>query len=495
MKFRGEYSPFSAHPHDIECEYCVVGGGIAGLFVAHRLAAAGRDVLMVEAGSAKPIGDWRNLDWYEEERDFTECDTDFPYNAQLSWVKGLGGGAEAWEAYTPRWTPYDFETNTRWGVGVDWPFGYEELEGDYAQAERFLGVAGCNDNPQDGYRSSSFPLPPFDFDVYEEQIVSRVAQLRWHHVPQARNSVAYGGRSYCNGIGVCNACPIQARWTPSATLLPSLLRFPNVRLATDSVVTGIEASSGGLARSVTVRTRQGGEWRARFDKLVLCAGAVETSRLLLLSKSKTFPNGFLNGHGNVGKYFMDHPVLRVSGKVPWSFEDQVQTNILASSHDHREYDRAAGSWGFLVNLNSRRPGRLWIASHLEMPPDDGNRVALSEKLDRYGRPFAKLTIHFDWHGCNGTLAKVKEVLMETASAAGGSQLAFDPFQLWACHPMGGCRIGSSAETSVVDANLKAWESGNTFILSLGVFPTGAAVNPTLTLLALGFRLTRYLQTT
>ncbi len=210
----------------------IVGGGIAGLYLARELGRSGRRCVVLEAGSSRAIGDWRDLKWYDEGRDGIEVDTDHPYNEKLSWVKALGGGTEAWEGLPPRWLRRDFCTASRCGYGVDWPIGYDDLEGYYERAERFLGVAGCADNPHDEPRRTPFPLPAFQFDQYEEEIVGRATGFRWHHVPQARNSLAYGGRSHCNGVGTCNVCPVQARWTPSATLLPQVRSLRNFVLWT-----------------------------------------------------------------------------------------------------------------------------------------------------------------------------------------------------------------------------------------------------------------------
>lgn len=139
---------------------------------------------------------------------------------------------------------------------------------------------------------------------------------------------------------------------------------------------------------------------------------------------------------------------------------------------------------------------MWVASHIEMPPDEINKIELcTVRKDKFGRPTAKLHIRSTWTGFESTLDRSKKVLRDIARRAEGTNIGEDPFQLWACHPMGGCSMSRSSHQGVVDANLKAWESPNTYVLSLGVFPTGAAVNPTLTLLALAHRLRDHLLNT
>lgn len=466
----------------------IVGGGISGLYMASRLADAGIDCVILEAGSAKPIGDWRDLSWYVEGRDRVDVDAPFPYNEKFSWVKALGGSTEAWEGYTPRWADYDFKTASEFGIGLDWPLSYSDLERYYCRAEAFLGVAGIDDNPHDEYRSKPFPLPEFEFDEYESNIISRAKQYNWHHVPQARNSRAYRGRSHCNTVATCNSCPIQARWSPSATLLPKLRRNKRVHIITDSSCLEIIPDNENRAVKARVHSEGIGEWLATFDNLILAAGAVETSRLLLNSRERS-PHGFLNDSGLVGRGYMDHPVIRVKADPEWTFHKQVEYNILASTHDYRKYDSSRGSWGFVTNLNSRAKGKIWVAAHFEMPALLTNQVVLSpERIDKHGIPMADIRIKEVWGNFDATIEHAKSVLEDIAISAGGSNLQYDPFQLWACHPMGGCMISATEGEGVVNPELRAWESENTYILSNGVFCSGAAVNPTLTLLALGMRL-------
>lgn len=474
-----------------KCDVLVVGGGIMGLVAAKAHARRGCSVLVLEAGSQRPVGDWRALEWYSEGRDFTEVVSAYDYNEKLSWVKALGGGTEAWEGYTPRWVESDFKLHSEFGVAEDWPYGYGELERFYCQAEEFLGVAGVPDNPYDEPRTQPYPLPAFEYGPYEREVLQRTRplDLSWHHVPQCRNSRAYAGRSYCTGVGRCNSCPVHARWSPSATLIPSIRNMPNVRIVSDSVCLKLSVDRDNWITHVDIgATTTGEKWRLDCQHVVLAAGAVESARLLLLSRSAANPQGLCNGHGLVGTGFMDHPVQRVRAEVPWDFSSQTQTNMLASSHTHRKYDPHDNTWGFLVNLNSRSWPSLWIAAHMEMPPEKDNRVTLSkDHRDDFGRPTARLEINAGWQGFDATLEKIKRVLLQIVHVCGGRDPSFDGFQMWACHPMGGLKLGANSANSIVNPDLRSWEVPNLDILGAGVLPTGAAVNPTLTLLAMALR--------
>jgi choline dehydrogenase-like flavoprotein len=474
----------------------IIGGGVAGLTLAHLLGKHGMNCAVVEAGSASPIGDWRERSWYREERDLVEADTDHPYVVEKSWVKALGGSTNAWEGYCLRLNEADFKMKTLYGIGFDWPITYDELEPYYCRAERYLGVAGSADNPFDSYRSEKYPLPGFEFCSYERGIIEKCDSLglAWHHVPQARNSIAYGKRSICIFEGDCNNCFTGARWNPLETLVPRIKKMENIRIFTDTTCTHLETDNTGQIIKANLSSFAQEDWSIEAKYFVLSAGAVETSRLLLLSRGKYCPEGVANHNSLVGKYYMDHPVYRVRAETNWRKHEQLQTNILASSHNHRHYDTERGALGFLVNLNSRISlPNILVAAHFEMPPEIGNSITLSsDKRDCFGSPVAKLNIHANGEWLTRTEKRIKKVIGEIASAAGGRNLKYDPLQLWACHPMGGCRMGASDADSVVDRNLRSWESKNLYILSTAVFPTCGAINPTLTLVSLSFRLSEWL---
>ncbi len=472
-------------------QYLIVGGGVAGLSLADKLSKGGREAIVLEAGSSRPVGDWRRLDWYEDDRDRLEVVSNYKYNTKLLRVKALGGSVEAWEGYVPRWNKNDFQQNSLFGVGKDWPFGFDELEPYYCEAEKYLGVAGGELNPKDEARSMPYPLPPFEWTDYEREVASRTRGmgLEWHHVPQARNSLPYGRRSSCNGIGECNMCPIQARWTPRATLVPRLLANPRVEIWSESSCCELEVDATGNPCLAVVKRSDGSVLTVEFETLVLAAGAIECARLLLLTRlNLKGREGFWN-NPNIGKGYMDHPVLRVKADVDWNAGRSRQTNILASSHSFRDFDKETGSWGFVLNLNRRILPKAWLAAHFEMPAVTSNSIRLSdEQSDLFGNPIASLRIGTDYDGFSATKARIDTVLGELARSFGGSNLIRDELQLWACHPMGGCPISAREGDGVVDANLKVWGSDNLYILSNGVFATGSSVNPTLTLVSLGFRL-------
>src|SRR5262249_1986474 len=128
-------------------------------------------------------------------------------------VRAVGGTTLHWEGYALRLHPDDFRTRSQYGVGEDWPIAYTDLEAYYVRAERALGGAGGTDDPWGPPRSAEFPLPAFPFSHTDRVFADacREVGVRLHHLPQARNSVPYDGRSACRACATCDACPTGAK--------------------------------------------------------------------------------------------------------------------------------------------------------------------------------------------------------------------------------------------------------------------------------------------
>ena len=481
---------------ELEVETVIVGGGVAGLTLACSLAEARRECLVLEAGNSSPVGDWRDLKWYDPQRDFLSVESESVYRTDFLRVKALGGSAEAWEGYVPRWNVADFRQHSLFGVGVDWPFGYEDIEPYYREAERLVGAAGNAGNPKDGPRSAPYPLPAFEWSEYEKNVEDRTRDLgvKWHAYPQARNSIPYGRRSHCNGIGSCNYCPIQARWTPRSGLLPAIRSSSYAKVLTDAVCGDLLIGEDGTLRGLQGVMRDGAPFRVLAHRIVLAAGAIDSARILLATRSCMGRRDGFWRNELIGAGYMDHPIFRVQAEVGWRVGASRQTNILATSHTYRDYDRQTGAWGFALNLNRRALPQLLLAAHFEMPAIRENRICLDfDRLDFAGRPFPKLHITTNYDGFSATESRIRKTLNEVAMAAGGRNLVQHPLQLWACHPMGGCAISCSPRHGVVDADLNVWGSKNLYVLSNAVFATSAVVNPTLTLISFALRLADHLK--
>lgn len=524
--------PGSGAPPE-EPDVCIVGGGIAAALTAYKLGRAGIRTLILEAGPRHPreLAMQRmhsfldgNDPWRSDrpERDAYSSGGEIDYPLNETRVKAVGGSTMHWAGYTPRFLANDFRLRNRYGIAEDWPIGYDDLEPYYAEAERELGVSGAEDNPFASARSTGFPMPGFPIGYDESLMVNAGATLglRFHSLPQARTSRAYGDRPGCVTFSACRACPIRARYSgdihierAEATGLVTVLPEARVvRLETDEkerrVRRALFVSASGEMHEV----------RARI--FVLAAHAVESARLLLLSATAARPQGLANSSGLVGRYFMEHNSQHRIATLDtplYPHRKGFATALSQQFHDHPE--RGEGS-GFMLSgmaSESRFPhqvdvlasrsgqwgeafaeeieqyakeeyGRKFLLRvHAEPLPTEDNRIELDPDLkDDLGNPAPRLYYALTDYQ-RSAYAKGLNLISDLAEAMGAESLGpvRDHF---GAHHAGTCRMGGDTGRSVVDSNLRSHDHPNLYICGSATFVTLSLVNPTLTISALALRL-------
>jgi choline dehydrogenase-like flavoprotein len=256
------------------------------------------------------------------------------------------------------------------------------------------------------------------------------------------------------------------------------------------------------------------EQEIRGRAVVVAGNAVETPRLLLASRSRSFPDGLANSSGLVGKYFMEHLAVFASGLFservdPWRgiptggmIQDFYETSprhsfargwSLVVTHGSPWPLAVAGrtpGWGAEHKVQTRRlfGHRLGIASIGEQLPDLRNQVTLDPLIrDSFGLPVPRL-VNAPRENDQAMIGVIRARLRELLEAAGATEiLENDHSPGMSSHYVGTCRMGSDPKTSVVDAWGRAHDVPNLFIGDGSVFVTGAAVNPALTISTLATR--------
>ncbi|MFC6825395.1 GMC family oxidoreductase [Halopelagius fulvigenes] len=526
-------------------DVCIVGAGVAGGLLAHSLSKRGYDVVLLEAG---PRFDFDSrLERMERalrpdsqasvwdvggERDAFSSTGPEDYNLNAKRVKGVGGTTLHWVGFTPRYHEKDFEMNSRYGLAADWPIDYETLRPYYADAEERLGVAGADDNPFAPPREESRPLPAFPTgpvdSLYEEACSDLGITL--HSAPQARNSEAYDGRSKCVGYSTCHpVCPSGAKYSGDVHVRRA--EEEGARVIDRAPVRSLEHDDEGEAVTAAVydAPEQTG-LRQEARTFVLAAGGVEIPRLLLLSASETYPDGLANSSGLVGKYFMEHPAVSVSGRIErpegqeplywWPLESHqfydhedprpgsIKLEFQQASEDSpldalRGFD--ADARGDLLDpvegdepgVGGAHSGDMWrirVNGLAEMLPRERNQIRLNrDKTDDRGNPVPDVALDVGDYE-RETMNRVIDIGTQILEAMGATDVrTTDPENpRYVAHHMGTTRMGEDSEASVVDPNLRTHDLRNLYVSSSSVFVTAGAMNPTLTIAALSLRLAEHL---
>ena len=513
-------------------DVCIVGAGVTGAMVAMKLGQAGFRVVLIDAGPRHDpaeamermqrfvAGDdpWRTND---ARRDRFVSAGAVDYDLNQTRVKAVGGTTMHWAGYTPRFMENDFRMHSAYGIGDDWPITYEDLEPYYGEAEMELGVSGGDDNPFASLRSTSYPMPAFPFG-YEDRMVAEAGSslgIRFHSMPQARNSERYGERSQCVTFSACRACPIRARYSGDIHV-ERAEQTGNVMVLADTTVLRLETGSDG--RTVTralVASSPGQTESIDAAVFVVAAHAVESARLLLLSANETHEDGLANSSGLVGRYFMEHRSqyrnVRLDRPI-YPGRKGFQTAFSQAFHDHAERGersgltiscdtsqtqyrrivsrlvRESGNWGERLAQEvdeqlTRYMDTLLLRTHVEPLASLDNRVDLDpDETDSFGNPVPRLHYAISDYEQTG-YPQGREIIDALADKLGATSK--EPIRYhFGSHHAGTCRMGNDPRHSVVDRDLKVHDLDNLFVVGSSNFVTLSLVNPTLTLTALALRL-------
>jgi choline dehydrogenase-like flavoprotein len=542
-------------PYDV----CIVGSGAGGGMAAHALTRAGARVVMLEAGGP----------WYASKNsqmivptyatayrgratkarqfgEFDACDGGWeidgePYTrapgTKFDWWRGrmLGGRTNHWGRISLRFGPHDFRGKSRDGLGDDWPISYDDVAPYYDRIDDLIGVFGSREglvNHPDG----KFQPPPTP-RCYELLVKQASDRLKVTCIP-ARLSVLTQpkpGRQACHYCGQCNrGCQVKANFSSPDVLIAPALATGRLTLLTNAMVREVTVNKEGLATGVAYVDKATGEDReVRAHVVVLAASALESTRLLLNSRSPRFPQGLANSSGVVGKYITDTTGTDVSGFIP-AMADHVPHNEdgVGGMHvympwwlDNRKLDFARGyhievsgglhppAYGFMGGIQ-RYPGTGGYGAKLkedyrryygatinfsgrgEMIPNDKSYCEIDPAVvDRFGIP----VLRFHWEWSDQELNQVKhmqETFRALIAEMGGQVFAPMPTKEQGygiapggriIHELGGARMGADPKTSVLNASCQAHDCRNLFIADGAPFVSQADKNPTWTILALAWR--------
>jgi choline dehydrogenase-like flavoprotein len=487
------------------------------------------------------------------------------HEEQFAWWRPrmLGGRTNHWGRMSLRNGPYDFKPRSRDGLGFDWPLTYEELEPYYTKVEMLIGVFGTNEGLENTPNSpEGVLLPPPKARASELLLQKHAKKLgipvisihravltrpldaatipaklhpgnAWAQKIVAESMMARAG---CFWATDCHrGCAIKANYQSTTVHLPPAMATGNLDLIANAHAREVTLDKSGRANGVLyIDKTTGREERVKGRVVVLAAGCGETVRLLLNSRSASFPQGIGNAQGLVGKYIMDSVGTSVGGQVPilenlpphnedgaggphmyipwWLYQEQLAGKLgfprgyhvefngsrpMPGGHAPLSEDLVRGAYGTKYKEEARRyfGSMVGYTCRGEMVPNENSYAELDPEVkDQWGIPV--LRWHWKWGEEELRMADhAAKTFSEMIEAMGGKVRARkngtgrNGIEQGGrvIHEVGGALMGADPKKSVCNGWNQVHDVKNLILADGAPFASNADKNPTLTIMALSWR--------
>jgi choline dehydrogenase-like flavoprotein len=543
----------------------VVGSGISGGWAAKELCEAGLKTLVLERGrDVKHIIDYptatlapwefphrgempekfmkenplitKAAGFDESTQHFFIKDSDHPYVQErpFDWIRGyqVGGKSLIWGRACPRWSPYEFTAPARYGYGIEWPIGYEDVAPWYSHVEQFAGICGNKDGlesmPDGDY------LPPFEFNCVEKDLQKKISskykdrfmiQGRWAQLTEARDIHVKQGRTRCQARDLCmRGCPFGGYFSSNSSTLPWAAATGNLTVRPHSVVHSViydeKKNKAVGVRIIDSETHQATEYFSRI--IFMNASALNTNLVLLNSVSNRFPNGLGNDSGLLGKYICHHNYNgSVNGRIEgyqdtYYYGRRPSESMMPNFRNFKKQDMdfVGGYMAFMGCYRKRGEGTdgpqigedykkalseagewgCYMYMQGETIPKITNQVYLSkDKKDQWGIPLLVTDVGYD-HNDKLLFQDFLEQATETLSNGGVKDIE-QTDRKWApgrdIHEMGGCRMGKDPKTSLLNGHNQLHHCNNVFVTDGACMTSTANQSPSILYMALTARASRF----
>lgn len=499
----------------------IIGTGAGGGTLAQKLAPSGKRILIFERGGYVPRekDNWSSL----------AVNVHGKYQTKEVWHGGegkelhphtnycVGGNTKFYGAALFRLRERDFEEIVHHGgISPAWPISYRDLEPYYSAAEEHYHVHGNRgEDPTEPAAARRYPHPAVSHEPRIQALSEDFASqgLRPFHTPLGvMLDEANPNRSKCIRCTTCDGFPCLVFGKADAQVLgvDRALGYPNVHLKTNAKVDRLLTSASG--REVTGVVVGAETFSA--DVVIVACGAINSAALLLRSAGDRHPNGLANRSGVVGRHYMGHTnsVLMAISKCPnpTVFQKTLSVNDFYFGGPGFDYPMGHISFvgkldgvtlkagapaiapGFTLDLMASHSIDFWLTS--EDLPDPENRVT----LDRDGNVVLSYRPNNE-EGHKRLTSSLKSLLnAQRKCAVHGHECHRGLFSrnLFAgqriplagvAHQNGTIRFGSNPATSALDMNCKAHDVDNLYVVDGSFFPSSAAINPALTIMANALR--------
>lgn len=566
----------------------VVGSGAAGGMAAHTLTSHGMKVLMLEAGKAVDTSkELHSMEWpYDHPRrgrmppgfhalsgreysfrnpPYATASTpdrkvmsyvqgwqgpDYSKNivvdekqnpftgTKYAWVRArcVGGKTNIWGRLALRLSDYDFKAKSRDGFGEDWPISYADISPYYDKVDMYLGVTGHKEN-----------LPYLPDGIFQRSVKLNAAEVHLRKTLAGMNrvltpyraGVTSDGlkhnkyRSRCFGRGACSrrsgGCDIHAAFDSPTGLIRPTMDTGHLTLRPNSTVyeVTVDPNTGKATGVSFIDSETRKNYQAKGKVVLLGASTLESTRLLLLSKSRQHPNGLANSSGHVGHNFCEHLMGPGVGGLMKDLVGKERTlddgrpggfyvaNFTNLQKQDAKFLRGFGFEGgsgttmipetafstpgfgeeFKRNVREYAGAVVGMGAFGEVLPRYENAVSIDPAMkDAWGIPVLKFDYQF------GDNEKKMAVAMAASAREMFEAAKFEVLSVsndiltegWSIHELGTARMGNDPKKSVVNQYQQSHDVKNLFVIDGATHVSASCQNPTWTIMAMAWRSCDYL---
>ncbi|MCI0485530.1 MAG: GMC family oxidoreductase [Blastocatellia bacterium] len=526
----------------------IIGSGASGGMAAWNLTRQGVNVLMLDAGKRFDRSTfWTHVlpyeareRWQKGERppQFFLDTKEQPYITPpdnpflLIRVWGIGGKTNVWGRVSLRYADLDFKAAERDGWEIPWPIGYKDIAPYYDRVDQLIGVCGGDDD-SDSLPGSRYHMPPPKLRCGEVLLKNAAGRLNIPVVNTRRAVLTRNHKGFpkCHFCGRCgDGCDTSSFFNAGDYLVTPALKTGKLEVRTNAVVARVLADKEGRASGVQYFDRASGqEYQVRARVVVVGASCIDSTRILLNSKSDIYPNGLGNSSEALGKYLCEQVRIHVKAFLPDLYgRETTNDDGIGGAHMYlprfnhrgpkRDYLRGFGIqfWGSGCQLQANHFGKglpgfgaelkkdirrrypSWVEVHPfgETLPRADNRVTVEgTPVDKYGIPLPRIVystgdnerkmVEEMYDTCEMILKEARAEIFELERGKTDSNGS-------AIHEHGTCRMGDDPKRSVLDKFNRMHDVENVFVVDGSAFPSASEKNPTLTILAMAWRATDYL---
>ncbi|HWI18026.1 MAG TPA: GMC family oxidoreductase [Vicinamibacterales bacterium] len=485
----------------------IIGSGAGGGTIARELAPTGRRILIVERGDFVPQEDqnwnpaavWKDLRYRTTETWLDESGQPFvPYTHYC-----VGGNTKFWGAVMYRLRPDDFkETQHLDGTSPAWPIDYDTLAPFYDRAERMYDVHGqAGVDKTEGPRGP-YPLPPV---AHSKVVGGIVEQLRAQGLNPS--PLPLGLRENCVLCNTCNSfpCKIHAKSDAEVCAVRPATANANVTLWTNAIARRLITDPAGHRIEAVEIERNRRLEKVSAPLVIVSCGAVNSAALFLRSASDKHPRGLANSSGLVGRRYMAHLATMMQGFHPFRVNDTVFQKTVAindfywkgpnSSYPLGQIQSQGRTHGVMAQTVAPSiplwaydswvaRGVDWLAMTEDLPRLE-NRVTLAEG--------GQIRLQYRPNNTRAHEELVKETKKILRKLGFWIVIGHSHKSKNTTHQCGTMVFGTDPGESVLDIHCKTHDVDNLYVVDASFFPSSAAVNPGLTIIAQAIRVADHIK--